>query len=79
MPLYQYQCPCGNEFERLARMDARRDVRCSCGKTPELKVSSFSNRSAEYFTAVGHDGSIIAQRQTTERTPMAVMPNGVEY
>jgi len=70
MPIYEYRCECGKEFEALRGIENRHDVTCECGKVPKLKVSKWGRMLiAGTFTVVGGDGTILEKRPTTDRTP----------
>lgn len=72
MPLYEYECECGERFEKRRSIAERYLVRCdACGKTPKLRISAWGRvLVAAPFTVVGHDGTILDRRQTTERTAL---------
>lgn len=72
MPLYEYYCECGKEFEELCSMPERNNVVCPICQLPaHIKISvPRKPLVAHTFTTFGHDGRIIGQRQTTERTPI---------
>ena len=74
MPLYEYECEGGHNFEKLHSIEDRNNVVCpKCEKPVHIRISlQGKSRIAHTFTTVGHDGRIIGQRQTTERTSMAV-------
>ena len=41
MPVYEYKCECGNEFEDLNRMSERHRAECiRCGKFADMVVSA---------------------------------------
>lgn len=71
MPLYEYECECGRTFEAIRSIEDRHNAVCECGRTPKLKVSAWARvMFAGLFTVVGGDGTVLSQKQTTERTPM---------
>ena len=72
MPLYEYYCDCGEEFELLRSMDERNNAVCPvCRQPAHIKISAHGKHlTAHTFTTIGHDGRVIGQRQTTERTPI---------
>ncbi len=72
MPLYQYECECGNRFEELRLMADRNGAVCHiCHKPALIKISVPSKHlTAQTFTVYGHDGTILSRKQTTERTPI---------
>lgn len=79
MPLYEYTCECGKEFEAIKSIGDRHNVICECGKVSNLKISSWGKVVvAGVFTVIGHDGAVLDKRQTTERTPLR-LPSGREY
>lgn len=45
MPLYDYKCECGKEFEALRTIDECESAPCECGKTASR---TFSTRAARY-------------------------------
>ena len=76
MPSYEYECEDGHEFERFRSMDKRHDVECPLCKQPvKLKISRTTFRIAHRFSVLEHDGTVISQTQTTEKTP----PPGYRY
>lgn len=71
MPLYEYKCECGNEFEALKSIENRYDVICICDKVPKLQISAWGGvLMAVPFRVVNADGRVIYKTQTTERTPV---------
>ena len=80
MPLYDYQCEGGHNFEQFSTVASKDETQCNeCDQPVRRLVSTFSSKTAEFFTTVGHDGRVIGRRQTTERIPIAVGPTGKEY
>jgi len=69
MPIYEYQCDCGKSFSRFLPIEKRHDVICECGRTPRIKISLAFHRMAKLFSVLDHDGTILHQRQTIEKTP----------
>lgn len=39
MPMYDYICECGKEFEALQRMDDRMTATCDCGEQARMVIS----------------------------------------
>ena len=71
MPLYEYECDCGKGFAARRSIASSLSATCRCGATPRLLMSlQRTHRVAHTFTTYGHDGCIIGQRQTAERTPI---------
>ena len=71
MPLYEYTCDCGAQFEAIRSIADRHGAACPCGGTAKLKVSHWGRVIvAGYDTVVGHDGTVLSRKQTTEQTPM---------
>lgn len=72
MPLYEYECEGGHKFEGLHSMADRHNVACpNCKRPAHIKLSvPRPPVMAKTFTTYGHDGSMIGQKQTTEKTPM---------
>jgi len=70
MPLYEYECEGGHRFEELHSIEDRNNVVCpNCEKPVHVRISLLGKPLfAHTFTTYGHDGSVIGQRQTTERT-----------
>jgi putative FmdB family regulatory protein len=73
-PLYEYECEGGHRFEQIRSIDKRLNVDCpDCEKVVDIRISAPRKAlMAHTFTTYGHDGRIIGQKQTTERTPIAV-------
>jgi len=69
MPNYEYQCECGKAFEKIMPMSERHNAKCSCGATPQLKISGAGFRIAEPFTVCSQDGTILKQTQTIDKLP----------
>lgn len=38
MPLYNYECSCGREFQEWASIEERKNVRCECGKVAKQTI-----------------------------------------
>jgi len=73
MPLYEYCCECGHRFEELHRMSEASDLQpCpKCGELAERIMSAWGRvLIAAYDTVVGHDGTILSRKQSTEEIPM---------
>ncbi len=71
-PLYEYYCECGEQFELLRPMrQVHEGAPCPCCSKSARRIMSPSRKPlvAHTFTTYGHDGRIIGQKQTTERTP----------
>ena len=74
MPLYEYKCEeCGHQFEARRAIKERNDVECpDCKGAVLIKISLQGKPLAAHpFTVIGHDGTILSQRQITERTPIS--------
>ncbi|GAF73408.1 unnamed protein product, partial [marine sediment metagenome] len=54
MPLYEYQCECGNEEEVLLPFQHPGQI-CECGKVMQLKVSSYSFAFKQYARDMAKD------------------------
>lgn len=76
MPFYQYECN-KHRFEQFHhRKEDRYDAVCpECGETGTLIMAPVRFRTARPFTVYDHDGTILHQRQTIEKTP----PPGYRY
>jgi len=70
MPLYEYEC-CGIKFEEYHRIADRFNAVCPiCGRPARLLVSAWGRVIfASYDTVVGHDGTILSRKQTTDTIP----------
>ncbi len=76
MPLYEYECEDGHRFESVNSISKRHTSICECGKTAKLLMSPWGRVIfAGFDTVVGHDGTILSRKQSTEQTPM--MPEKV--
>jgi len=41
MPIYDYKCKCGREFNRLLTIDKRNnEIKCQCGKVADRSIST---------------------------------------
>lgn len=71
MPLYEYDCECGERFEVLKSIADRHNTICSCGRLAKLKISAWGRVIfAGFDIVVEHDGTILSRRQSTEQVPM---------
>ncbi len=70
MPLYEYQCDCGNRDELLCHMDDKPVVGCPCGKTMARIFSVPAIRTNSSFMA-GHDYSALDRNPLLARRAMA--------
>jgi len=76
MPIYEYECDkCGKRFEELRSMDRRHEVECpDCKGAVHIRISTIGKPiEAHTFMVIGHDGTVLSQRQTTETTPLKVI------
>jgi len=71
MPIYEYRCGCGQEFEELKQMSqCSESSACpTCGKGAERKISSVLYRMAEPFGVVDSDGNITQKKQVLNNMP----------
>ncbi len=73
MPIYEYRCSCGEKFEDIHRMSESSESQ-HCPKCGELapRIMSPWGRAviAGWDTVVGHDGTILSRKQSTEEIPM---------
>jgi len=70
MPIYEYHCSCGADFERVLPIYRRHDVLCSCGKKAQLEISMpIPCRVAGAFKVYANDGTVLHQGQTMVSTP----------
>jgi len=73
MPIYEYECEGGHRFEGVRSIGERLKVVCpECKHTVHIIPSLTTTRMAMPFTVIGHDGTVLSSRQTTERTPLKV-------
>lgn len=71
MPLYDYKCKNGHRFEAPKSIADRHTAICRCGRMGKKLMSPWGRVIfAAYDTVVGHDGSILSRKQSTEQTPM---------
>lgn len=72
MPLYDYECEGGHRFEELHSIADRHNAVCpDCKKPVQLKMSAWARIIiAGWDTVVGHDGTILSRKQSTEQIPM---------
>jgi len=72
MPVYEYECKCGNKFEALKSIEDRDKVVCSCGEVARLKMSRVSLFIiAAPFKVYDSDGVLIHEKQAYENSPTA--------
>lgn len=70
MPLYEYECECGKRFEAIRDIKDRNTTTCKCGRMISPKISAWGRVIfAGSFTVIGHDGTVLDKRQTTEYIP----------
>lgn len=71
MPQYEYECEGGHKFELRRSIAERNKVACpDCLKPVNMRVSLPGKPLiATPFTVYGHDGTVLHQTQTTEKTP----------
>ena len=68
MPLYEYDCKCGKKFEAIMSIADRHNAICECGRIARLKMSAWGRVIfAGFDTVVGHDGTILSRKQSTEQ------------
>lgn len=88
MPLYEYKCPVHGRFERLepyrpTGVDSN-DYVARCPECREWSIGVISAWGRVIFagfdTVVGHDGTILSKKQSTERTsPLPEPVHGGRY
>ncbi|WP_074167800.1 FmdB family zinc ribbon protein [Enterobacter cloacae] len=49
MPLYDYRCECGKEFEKRRSIAERQTAECSCGKTAKQQLTAPAGISDGYY------------------------------
>ncbi len=69
MPIYEYICNCGATFDRVMPMDKRHNVVCACGTKAKIRIGNVSYRVAQPFRVYAHDGTLLHETQTIEKTP----------
>lgn len=71
MPIYEYRCGCGQEFEELKLMSqcSESSVCPQCGVRAERKISSMHYRMAEPFSVVDNDGNTTQKKQVLNNMP----------
>ena len=76
MPIYEYECEAGHRFEELHSIEARNSVVCpTCKRGVYIRMPHTESRVAVPFAVLAHDGTILHQTQTIEKTP----PPGYRY
>mgnify|MGYP001614360595 CR=1 FL=1 len=54
-PNYQYQCQCGNQFEKIMPIALRHEAHCpDCGRLAMKKLSAFNFSFGWHFTPESH-------------------------
>ena len=80
MPLYEYRCECGQEFEALKRMDDRHNADCpECKKPATLAISNTHFRMAEPFRVIDSQGNITQEKQVVNPLPSLKDTKPVEH
>lgn len=71
MPIYEYRCECGQEFEKLRPMSqcSESSVCPECGKEANKVISNAYFRMAEPFSVVDSDGNITQKKQVINNMP----------
>ncbi|EKT3983759.1 zinc ribbon domain-containing protein [Klebsiella aerogenes] len=49
MPLYDYTCECGKEFEKRRSISDRQTAECSCGKIAKQQLTAPAGISDGYY------------------------------
>ncbi len=77
MPIYEYECKEHGRFEVFSHEyhEGHTEFFCTscpeCGKLSDGVISAWGRVIfAALDTVVGHDGTILSRKQTTEETPM---------
>ena len=76
-PLYEYICEDGHRFEEFKSIEDRHNVVCPmCENPAHIRISlPRKPRMAVPFAVLAHDGTVLHETQTTEKTP----PPGYRY
>jgi len=70
MPLYEYECECGQKFEEIRQMRDRYNANCPmCKKAAHLQPSPSTLRVAETFRVVDGKGNLVQERQVVNNMP----------
>ena len=79
MPLYVYECKCGNKFEAIKSIADRHNVICDCGKLAKLIISfNGSIKMGSVFRFFADDGAMISNGKRTDREPRSKVAGGYE-
>ncbi len=71
MPLYEYKCDCGEEFDTPKSIADRHTAICICGRMAKKKMSAWGRVIfAAYDTVVDSNGIAVSRKQSTEEIPM---------
>lgn len=71
MPLYDYECECGEQFEAIRSIADRHNTVCKCGRVARLKVSAWGRVIfAGFDTVVDCNGIVVSRKQSIEDIPM---------
>ena len=81
MPLYEYRCECGQEFEEIRPMSEYNEpASCpECGKSADRRVSNSFFRMAEPFRVVDSGGNITQEKQVLKSMPDWQETKPIEY
>lgn len=76
MPIYEYRCECGKEFEELRLMSQYSEPSTcpKCGADANRIMSSTQYRMAEPFRVVDSGGNVTQERQVISNTPRGREP-----
>lgn len=71
MPIYEYKCRCGQEFEKLKQMSQYSELSIcpECGKEADRTMSSTHYRIAEPFSVMDGEGNLTQKRQVLNDMP----------
>jgi len=72
VPIYEYECSCGQKMEFYRSMDMRHNVVCpTCYRKPQLLISLPSqHQTCISLTVIDGSGRVIGKRNDHKRTPM---------
>ena len=84
MPIYEYECSCGEQFEKVRPMSeyALPSVCPECDKDADRIMSTFTNTESEVFTVADSKGNVVSRKQVSKYTPAyndpAARPSGID-
>ncbi len=71
MPIYEYECSCGKQFENMRPMSEYDlpSICPYCAKDADRIMSTFTSTESEYFTVTDGKGNVVSRKQVSKYSP----------